>query len=202
MARPAARGRAEGFTLIELMIGVVVAAILLAVAVPSFESTINGSRLAAASNELLASLQTARMEAIRFNHRTAVCLSRNAQAAAPTCAPANATDATGWITFVDANSNGTYQAASDTLLRQSTVPPNVRVLPSANVPNRVRVTYNADGFARNLAGSAMLSARIDVCLPTKRPLENVRRIEFGHGSRLEIERANTNGACATPANPP
>jgi type IV fimbrial biogenesis protein FimT len=201
MARPAARGRAEGFTLIELMIGVVVAAILLAVAVPSFESTINGSRLAGASNELLASLQTARMEAIRFNHRTAVCLSRNAQNAAPTCAPANATNATGWITFVDANSNGTFEAG-DTLLRQSTVPPNVRVLPSAAVPNRVRVTYNADGFARNLAGSAMLIARIDVCLPTKRPLENVRRIEFGHGSRLGIERANTNGACATPANPP
>ena len=201
MARPAARGRAEGFTLIELMIGVVVAAILLAVAVPSFESTINGNRLASASNELLTSLQTARMEAIRYNHRTAVCLSRNAQLAAPTCAPANATDATGWITFVDVNSNGTYQAASDTLLRQSTVPPKVRVLPSANVPSRVRVTYNADGFARNNAGSAMLSARIDVCLPTNRPIENVRRIEFGHGSRLAIERVDTNGACNSPGNP-
>jgi len=196
------RTRAGGFTLIELMVAIVVAAILLAVAVPSFETTLNSGRLATASNELLVSLQTARIEAIRYNNRTSVCLSRNAGTANPTCAPAAATDATGWITFVDVNSNGTYQAASDTLLRQSTVPPKVRVLPSANVPSRVRVTYNADGFARNNAGSAMLSARIDVCLPTNRPIENVRRIEFGHGSRLEIERANTTGACATPANPP
>lgn len=199
--RPAVPGRAPGFTLIELMIGVVVAAILLAVAVPSFESTINGNRLASASNELLTSLQTARMEAIRYNRRTTVCLSRNPETAAPTCAPANATDATGWITFVDLDANGTYQSASDRLLRQSVVPARIRVLPSASVPGGVRVTYRADGFARNAAGTAMLSGRIDVCLPTRRPTQNVRRIEFGHGSRLAIERVDTNGACNAPGNP-
>lgn len=183
------------------MISVLVAAILLAVAVPNFEATINGNRLATASNELLVSLQTARMEAIRYNRRTAVCLSRNPNVSAPTCAPANATDATGWITFVDRNGNGTYQSATDRLLRQSTMPPNVRVLPSASVPNGVRVTYNADGFARNTAGTALLAGRFDLCLPVRRPGENIRRLEIGTGSRIAITRVAADGACNRPANP-
>jgi len=124
------RTRVGGFTLIELMVAIVVAAILLAIAVPSFETTLNSGRLATASNELLVSLQTARIEAIRYNNRTSVCLSRNAGTANPTCAPAAATDATGWITFVDLNRNGTFEA-TDRLLRATTVPAALRAKPSA-----------------------------------------------------------------------
>ena len=95
------------------MVTILVAAILLAVAVPQFQSTINSNRLAGAANELLTSLQTARMEAMRFNHRTTVCLSRNPTSTTPTCAPANASDATGYITYVDINDNDLYNAGTD-----------------------------------------------------------------------------------------
>lgn len=193
------RTRVGGFTLIELMVAIVVAAILLAIAVPSFETTLNSGRLATASNELLVSLQTARIEAIRYNNRTSVCLSRNAGTANPTCAPAAATDATGWITFVDLNRNGTFEA-TDRLLRATTVPANMRVLASSNVPSQVRVTYRADGFARNAAGTGLLTGAIDLCLPTRRPLENVRRVAIGTGSRIAITRVDGNGACTVPAN--
>ena len=200
-ATRAPRPDVGGFTLVELMAAIVIAAILLAIAVPSFETTINNGRLATAANELLVSLQTARVEAIRYNHRTAVCLSRDAGTANPTCAPAAAIDASGWITFVDGNRNGTYEAASDRLLRATTVPANVRLLASSNIPSQVRVTYRADGFARNAAGTALLTGAIDVCLPTRRPLENVRRIAIGTGSRIAITRVDGNGACNVPANP-
>jgi type IV fimbrial biogenesis protein FimT len=201
-ARPGAHGpaKAAGFTLIELMVAILCAAILLAVAIPSFESTINGGRLATAANELLTSLQAARIEAVRYNHRTTVCLSRNAQAAAPTCAPAASLDANGWITFVDANNNGTYELATDRLLRQATVHPAIRLRASSNIPAGVRVTYRADGFARNAAGTALLSGAIAVCLPTRRPIENVRRVLIGTGSRVVVERLDATGACNAPAN--
>jgi type IV fimbrial biogenesis protein FimT len=187
--------------MIELMVAVLVAAILMAMAAPSFQSTINAGRLATAGNELLTGLQLARMEAIRYNARTAVCLSLNAQTATPTCAAANTTTATGWIAFVDANKNGTYEAASDRLLRQATVPPKVLLLGSPSVPDKVRVTFRADGFAHNKAETQLLMGEFDVCMVTRRPLENVRRLIIRTGSRMALDRFNASGACNAPSDP-
>jgi len=193
--------RQGGFTLVELMVALLVMAVVLAAAVPSFEAVINGNRLTAASNELLASLQSARLEAVRRNRRTVVCLSRNANTANPTCAPANAADASGWIAFVDLNRNGTYDDGAAALLRTTTAHDTVSILPSPGVPDRVRVVYRSDGFARSAGGVALLSGAIDLCLPTRRPTENVRRITIDSGSRVSIERRDASGACAAPPDP-
>lgn len=56
-----------GFTLIELMVTVTIAAILLAVGVPSFKSFILGQRLKTASYDLNYALNYARSEAIKRN---------------------------------------------------------------------------------------------------------------------------------------
>nr|WP_269448202.1 GspH/FimT family protein [Lysobacter gilvus] len=151
----------------------------------------------------MTSLQTARMEAMRFNHRTTLCLSRNPTSTTPTCAPANASDATGFITYIDINGNDLYNTGTDTLVRQSTLPPNVRILPSASLAtaNGSQVTFRADGFARSPPNNDMATGRIDVCLPVGRPAENVRRIEIGVGSRMSVTRVDTDGVCAAPGNP-
>ena len=67
----------QGFTLIELMVTVAVLGIVIGFAVPGFQSVVNGNRLAGAANELIATMQVARMEAIRRNRRVAVCASAN-----------------------------------------------------------------------------------------------------------------------------
>ena len=193
--------RQRGFTLIELMVALLVMAVVVAMAVPGFEAVINGSRLTGAANEMLASLQSARMEAIRRNRRTVLCLSRNANTANPTCAPDNAADANGWITFVDLNRNGTYDDGATALLRTTTAHEAVRILASNGVPGQVRVVYRADGFARSSSGVTLLAGAIDMCLPTRRPTENVRRITIGSGSRVSIERRDASGACAAPPDP-
>jgi type IV fimbrial biogenesis protein FimT len=62
-----ARRTSSGFTLVELMITVVVIAILAAIATPSFNSTIEGQRVRAASTDIYTALAIARSEAIKRN---------------------------------------------------------------------------------------------------------------------------------------
>ena len=64
------RGRkipCRGFTLIELMIGLVLVAVLLGIAVPTFRSFILGQRLRATGADLQIALITARSEAVKRN---------------------------------------------------------------------------------------------------------------------------------------
>jgi type IV fimbrial biogenesis protein FimT len=63
----AARTAARGFTMIEMMVVVVLAAVLLAVAVPSFQSVIARKRLEGVANELSTDIHYARAEAIQRN---------------------------------------------------------------------------------------------------------------------------------------
>ena len=70
--QPIARG-ARGFTLIELMITLAVAVILLVIAVPSFRTMTISNRLTTTANDVVAALNTARMEAIKRNASTQLC---------------------------------------------------------------------------------------------------------------------------------
>lgn len=64
--------RPGGFTLVELLVTLAVLAILLALAVPSFNDLIDRSRLTSAADTLYADLQFARSEAIRNNQNVVV----------------------------------------------------------------------------------------------------------------------------------
>jgi type IV fimbrial biogenesis protein FimT len=66
-------GGSRGFTLVELMITVAVMVILAAIAAPSMTELVNNRRAVGQAEELVASLQLARAEAIRRNARVTVC---------------------------------------------------------------------------------------------------------------------------------
>jgi len=91
----------NGFTLIELMITLVLAAILLTLAVPSFRQTIQNNRITTQVNEMVTAFNLARTEAIRQGSPVSVC----ASADQATCSGAN-NWATGWIVFTDTNAVG------------------------------------------------------------------------------------------------
>jgi type IV fimbrial biogenesis protein FimT len=79
---PCRRSRARGFTLIELMVALAVAALLFAIGVPMLRDVTLGSRLSASANDLLASVQLARSEAIKRNQAVTLCASADGVACA------------------------------------------------------------------------------------------------------------------------
>ncbi len=90
----------NGFTLLELMVTVVIAGILASMAVPSFSQAIKNNRMSTQINELLATLNYARSEAIKRSTGISVCNSSDGASCT-----GNWKD--GWIVFVDVDSDGT-----------------------------------------------------------------------------------------------
>lgn len=68
-----ARRRARGFTLVELMITIAVAAILAMIAVPSFQRLMLSNRLNTTANALVNAINLARLDAIKLNATTQFC---------------------------------------------------------------------------------------------------------------------------------
>lgn len=90
----------NGFSLLELMITLAVAAVVLSVGVPSFRAVVMDNRLVSQANQFVTSVNMARSAAVRFQRNATVCTSANFDAALPTCAPS--TDwSNGWIVWVD-----------------------------------------------------------------------------------------------------
>ncbi|MFM8443315.1 MAG: GspH/FimT family pseudopilin [Methylococcus sp.] len=65
--------KTSGFTLIELMVTLAVAAIVLTVGIPSFREFIERNRVSAYTNRLVGALQLARSEAIKRGRHVTLC---------------------------------------------------------------------------------------------------------------------------------
>ena len=100
----------NGFTLIELMVTIAIAAILLALAVPSFRALLIANQMTAQTNDLVSDLAFARSEAIKRGVTVTACFANT-----PTTCGAGNIWTQGWIVFVDAGTTG--DSTGDTILR-------------------------------------------------------------------------------------
>ena len=101
-----------GFTLVELMVTLFIAAILITVAVPSFTTTIQNNRVTAQINDFVSTLNFARTEAIKRGARVTVCKSGDAS----NCDTSTTGWEQGWIVFVDTDADNTHDGGEDVLL--------------------------------------------------------------------------------------
>lgn len=153
---PLRRGHAasRGFTLVELLMVLCVAAVLLMFAVPSFSRIMSSSKLTAASNALLSSMYLARSEAIKRNGRVSLCKTVDGS----TCAASGGWEQ-GWIVFRDTNNNGDRDSDEPIIERIQPLP-TMRV--TGNSPVAKYVSYAASGGTK-LVGGGFQAGTVTVC---------------------------------------
>lgn len=193
MQRTTARNLEQGFSFIELIITISIAAILLVLAIPSFTSFLNSNRVTSQANELLATFQLARIESIRSGSRVVVCGSANANATTPSCAASAAW--AGWIAFVDTDRDNVFDATEK--LVGANLLSGVTATASSNVGNFI--TFRSDGLART-SGGALLQGTVRICIATDTPLLNSRDVAFASGGGRLVVTKVTAATCAAPGN--
>jgi len=170
----------KGFTLMELMIVLSVAAILLTMAVPSYRTFVQNSRITKEINLLSASIAGARGESAKRGKRVVLCQSSNPAASTPSCSGTAGVWSNGWIVFVDANNDSSFATAdSDILLNVFQADGKVNV----NTDVGSALAFNADGTTT--AGNTV---NFSVC--DERGVSNGKKLEVlatGRPSTVAID---------------
>ncbi len=102
---------AKGFTLLELMIVLALAAVILAIGAPTFAEFRRNGRLTADANDLLTAVQVARTEAVKQQRTMSLCATDDPLAAAPACS--GRADFTGWLVFADPDADCALAGGAD-----------------------------------------------------------------------------------------
>jgi len=182
-----------GFSIVELMTVIAILAIIASFATPSFISIVNNNRLAAVSNDLTATLQSARIEATRRGVQVHVCPSDDGA----TCVDTERWR--GWIAFADANDNESPDTGE--VLRSVLLEPQMELIPSDALADSGRIVFRHDGFAYDATEANLIAASMRACIPTAYPPENARDLDIRTGGRVSVGRSNGGGACNAPADP-
>lgn len=147
------QARNPGFTLPELMITLAIAGILMAIAIPSFNTTIRSSRLSASANELVSALNLARSEAVKRGQQVVVRQNGGGWE-------------NGWQVFVDVDQSGIIfnddgnntlcEATEDCLLRNyPPLPTSYTLRGNNNFVNSIR--YMPAGTISNAVGGSFVA---------------------------------------------
>lgn len=151
--------RANGLTLVELMVTVAIMAIFLAIGVPGLRQFMVKDSQASVANDLLTILNYARGEAIKQSTPMTLCPSSDGTSCTGGWS-------SGWIMFADKNSNGTVDSAgNEKILRLHDAPIGGASVGSALKDNGgtavTRITYSRNGTA-NHTGQLAVCADGDV----------------------------------------
>ncbi|HET7570471.1 MAG TPA: GspH/FimT family pseudopilin [Gammaproteobacteria bacterium] len=138
-------GRNKGFTLIELMVTIAVAAILVTAGVPAFNQFVQENRMAAQVNSLVRALNIARSEAVSERTTTVVCASSDQMKCI--------TDWNkGWIVFADKNGDGKVESGE-----------LLHVFPAIDGNNTLTATLGATTIGYDPSGISTTSGTFTLC---------------------------------------
>lgn len=178
----------QGFTLIEFMVTLTVAAILLAAATPSLRDLIQNNRATASANELVLAMTIARAEALKRNRPVSVCAATPPDpiTGIPTCAT-EPLWGQGWIVFEDAAATGAPNptGTGSELIRVWPGVANLQTvaLPAGSVPRAFRFTRMGDVAVFPTAASLGFSTHLEGCRG-----EQQRRLTVARMGRVSVTR--------------
>jgi len=169
-------------TLIELLVTLVILAVMLTLAAPSFVAVQRNSELTATANSFVAALSAARSEAMK-RQLDAYVVPGNGSSQAWT---------DGWLVYVDKNANQTYDAGTDLLiLKQDALPSTIAATGLADGTSHY-VRFSGSGFMAKLDGSFGLTSSIDFTNATE-----TRRVVVSPAGRFRVCKPSDAGCDTT-----
>lgn len=167
----------QGFTFTELMVTLSVAAIVLSVGVPGFQTIVQNNRLTTELNQLVSDLHLARMESIKRNEFITMCR-RNADGTG--CVTTGEWEQ-GWLVFEDPNRNGVVDAGEEIIQVHSEVDPGltIKYTPVDSTKNtKSVVTFSSQGFAYEFNGTFTVSDSRGSSYAKSRQISSTGRISI------------------------
>jgi len=131
-----------GFTLIELMVTISVAAILLSIAIPGFKQLSTRNRITTYTNDFIASINYARSEAVRLGSPVSICKSSDGTSCSGSWSD-------GWIIFKNpAGHNPASVDSTNQILKKHEGLTSGYTL-AGNASVAADITFGADGGANH-----------------------------------------------------
>lgn len=174
----------RGFTLIELMIAVAVLAVLLGIAVPSFNDATLSSKLGSYANNLVASANLARGEAIKRNTPITLCISTDGT----NCATTGGWEQ-GWIVACQTTNNIVCDGVGSGRLvfhRQQAVQAGIKI--TANDPAIRALTFASSGVGTT-------AETLTICRATPTVGTQQRQVSISATGRASAART-TSSTCS------
>lgn len=180
--RSADRPRQSGFTLVETMATLAVAAILLTAAVPPMQDFIVRNRMSTEVNTFIASAYLARSEAVKRLQSVVIC---SANSTRSNCSGSDEW-VSGWIVFADLNNNGRVDSG-EPILQRSALPGGLSVKGTRDL-----YSYNPNGQLNNHPVSGQVpNGHNEFCNPDE--IANTREVWLSNEGRVRVNQMTTAG---------
>ena len=166
----------RGFTFLEFMAALAIAALLAAVGLPSYRAWIDDAEVRDRVEALVYAMSLARAEAIKRQGRVNLCPSDDGTH----CASGGRWEA-GWIVFADDNRDGHRDPGEPLVRVEPAARPGITV--RGNKPVTDYVSYTSFGHTRMMNGALQMGT-FTVCRTGRRAVEVV----LANGGRVRVNR--------------